>query len=123
MINNDLASPVRTKREIYWETLSRQRKDKSKLFALKSGSGVVLRLACVASVSSRGSSRKLGQEQKKMNLRAITRLETLDTQAILRRSEVARLNSDSLNSDRLGTRLLEAPNEDSDDLSILDFTT
>ena len=51
------------------------------------------KLACVASVSSRGSSRKLGQEQKKMNLffqpffcfrsnfRAITRLETLATQA------------------------------------------
>ena len=66
------------------------------------------KLACVASVSSRGSSRKLGQEQKKMNdgrgegnegtssplslplqpffcfrsnFRAITRLETLATQA------------------------------------------
>ena len=51
-------------------------------------------IACVASVSSRGSSRKLGQEQKKMNdggggeerrfrsnFRAITRLETLATQA------------------------------------------
>ena len=45
-------------------------------------------LACVASVSSRGSSRKLGQEQKKMNdgggggeWRKITRLETLATQA------------------------------------------
>ena len=53
-------------------------------------------VACVASVSSRGSSRKLGQEQKKMNdgagggepffcfrsnFRAITRLETLATQA------------------------------------------
>ena len=48
-------------------------------------------LACVASVSSRGSSRKLGQEQKKKkgffsfcfrsNFRAITRLETLATQA------------------------------------------
>ena len=43
-------------------------------------------LAGVASVSSRGSSRKLGQEQKKMNdgegggERAITRLETLATQ-------------------------------------------
>ena len=43
-------------------------------------------IACVASVSSRGSSRKLGQEQKKkkkwMNFRAITRLETPATQAI-----------------------------------------
>ena len=45
-------------------------------------------LACVASVSWRGSSRKLGQEQKKINdgggrgeFRAITRLETLATQA------------------------------------------
>ena len=44
-------------------------------------------LACVASVSSRGSSRKLRQEQKKTffcfrsNFRAITRLETLTTQA------------------------------------------
>ena len=47
-------------------------------------------LACVASVSWRGSSRKLGQEQKKLmqpffcfgsNFRAITRLETLATQA------------------------------------------
>ena len=42
-------------------------------------------VACVASVSSRGSSRKLGQEQKKTcfrsNFRAITRLETLATQA------------------------------------------
>ena len=49
--------------------------------------------ACVASVSSRGSSRKLGQDRskKKMNdggggvgsnVRAITRLETLATQAI-----------------------------------------
>ena len=51
-------------------------------------------LACVASVCSRGSSRKLGQEQKKRmtgegegndcfrsNFRAITRLETLATQA------------------------------------------
>ena len=28
---------------------------------------VQLKIACVASVSSRGSSRKLGQEQKKMN--------------------------------------------------------
>ena len=64
---------------------------------------VIIRLpcgqvACVASVSSRGSSRKLGQEQKKKkmndgggggdiffcfrsNFRAITRLETLATQA------------------------------------------
>ena len=42
---------------------------------------------------------------------------------VLGRSEVALLNSDSLNSDRLGTRLLEAPDDDSDDLSILDFTT
>ena len=47
------------------------------------------KLACVASVSSRGSSRKLGQEQKnkkpffcfRSNFRAITRLETLATQA------------------------------------------
>ena len=45
------------------------------------------KLACVASVSSRGSSRKPGQEQKKpffcfcSNFRAITRLETLATQA------------------------------------------
>ena len=45
-------------------------------------------VACVAIVSSRGSSRKLGQEQKKKmncfrsNFRAITRLETLATQAI-----------------------------------------
>ena len=38
-------------------------------------------LACVAGVSSRGSSRKLGQEQKKNNFRVITRLETLATQA------------------------------------------
>ena len=44
-------------------------------------------LACVASVSSRGSFRKLGQEQKTIffcfcsNFRAITRLETLATQA------------------------------------------
>ena len=49
-------------------------------------------LACVASVSSWGSSRKLGQKQKKnewqpfffcfrSNFRAITRLETLATQA------------------------------------------
>ena len=37
-------------------------------------------VACVASVSSRGSSRKLGQEQKK-KFRVITRLETLATQA------------------------------------------
>ena len=62
---------------------------------------VSLVLACIASVSSRGSSRKLGQEQKKMtgegegtlplqpffcfrsNFRAITRLETLATQASL----------------------------------------
>ena len=43
----------------------------------------LLDLACVASVSSRGSSRKLGQEQKKKVNRAITRLETLATQAIL----------------------------------------
>ena len=42
---------------------------------------------------------------------------------VLGRSEVALLNSGSLNSDRPGTRLLEARNEDSDDLSILDFTT
>ena len=60
--------------------------------------GVII--ACVASVSSRGSSRKLGQEQKKWmtgegegndplqpffrfrsNFRVITRLETLATQA------------------------------------------
>ena len=60
-------------------------------------------IACVAIVSSRGSSRKLGQEQKKndgggggdppsstffnfcfrSNFRAITRLETLATQASL----------------------------------------
>ena len=57
------------------------------------------KLACVASVSSRGSSRKLGQEQKKKindgggggerpffcfrsNFRVITRLETLATQAM-----------------------------------------
>ena len=56
-------------------------------------------VACVASVSSRGPSRKLGQEQKKKlmtgegegnepffcfrsNFRVITRLETLATQAI-----------------------------------------
>ena len=49
-------------------------------------------VACVASVSLRGSSRKLGQERKKKmndeegggessNFRAITRLETLTTQA------------------------------------------
>ena len=63
---------------------------------------VSLVLACIASVSSRGSSRKLGQEQKKKmtgegegtlplqpffcfrsNFRAITRLETLATQASL----------------------------------------
>ena len=59
-----------------------------------------LGLACVASVSSRGSFRKLGQEQKNMNdgggggerrnlfclrsnFRAITRMETLATQARL----------------------------------------
>lgn len=42
---------------------------------------------------------------------------------VLGRSEVALLNSDSLNSDRPGTRLLKARNGDSDDLSILDFTT
>ena len=59
------------------------------------------RLACVASISSRGSSRKLGQEQKKTewrgrgrgrgtkfcfrsNFRAITQLETLATQATSR---------------------------------------
>ena len=55
------------------------------------GSVILEYVACVASVSSRGSSRKLG-EQKKMNdlfffcfrsnFRAITRLETLATQAI-----------------------------------------
>ena len=43
------------------------------------------KLACVASISSRGSSRKLGQEQPFFcflsNFRAITRLETLATQA------------------------------------------
>ena len=44
-------------------------------------------IACVASVSSRGSSRKLGQEHQpfffcfRSNFRAITRLETLATQA------------------------------------------
>ena len=48
-----------------------------------------LKLACVASVSSRGSSRKLGQEQKKMNDgggegKEGTRLETLATQANLK---------------------------------------
>ena len=54
----------------------------------------VLGLACVASFSSRGLSRKLEREQKKnewpffcfrSNFRAITRLETLATQAILGR--------------------------------------
>ena len=39
------------------------------------------KVACVASVSSRGSSRKLGQEHFRSNFRAITRLETLATQA------------------------------------------
>ena len=40
-------------------------------------------VACVASVSSQGSSRKLGQEQKlTCNFRPITRLETLATQAM-----------------------------------------
>ena len=43
-------------------------------------------IACVASVSSRGSSRKLGQEQKNIfcfrsTFRGLTRLETLATQA------------------------------------------
>ena len=68
----------------------------------KSVSSMNAHLACVAGVSSRGSSRKLGQEQKNMNdgggggegrnplqpffcfrsnFRAITRLETLATQA------------------------------------------
>ena len=49
---------------------------------------VTIEVACVASVSSRGSSRKLGQEQKKIfcfrsTFRAITRLETLATQATI----------------------------------------
>ena len=57
------------------------------------------RIACVASVSSRGSSRKPEQEQKKhndgggegnegfrSNFRAITRLETLATQANFRKA-------------------------------------
>ena len=52
---------------------------------------VTIEVACVASVSSRGSSRKLGQEQKKnqpffcfrSTFRAITRLETLATQATI----------------------------------------
>ena len=54
---------------------------------------IIVSVACEASVSSRGSSRKLGQEQKKneclqpffcfrSTFRAITRLETLATQAI-----------------------------------------
>ena len=49
-------------------------------------SWLISQIACVASVSTRGTSRKLGQEQKKnesaLNFRAITRLETLATQAI-----------------------------------------
>ena len=71
----------------------------SPMGAWNNGPNVCL-LACVASVSSRGSSRKLGQEQKKhewrgrgrrpkepffcfrSNFRPITRLETLATQVI-----------------------------------------
>ena len=60
-----------------------------KLFSIPLGfhSSTGEKLACVANVSSRGSSRKPGQEQKKpffcfrSNFRAITRLETLATQA------------------------------------------
>ena len=61
-------------------------------------------VACVATVSSRGSSRKLGQEQKKKwkpffcfrsNFRAITRLETLATQAM---PEVSRRTGSLLHS-------------------------
>ena len=70
------------------------------------------RVACVASVSSRGSSRKLGQEQKKKwmtgegdgniyffcfrsNFRPITRLETLATQARSRGKQLVLFSRES----------------------------
>ena len=82
----------------YLKTPPEQFADVIRLFVCSDSDLSTICLACVASVSLRSSSRRLGQEQKKKpffcfrsNFRAITRLETLATQATICSSFVSHI--------------------------------